>query len=101
MYASVRRYTMNSGANVVGSGLVEKGFIPIIKKIPGFVSYSLIDGGSENGRDVLITVSVFESREGVEESVAQAAQWVGANLAAYEPSKPMIAQGTVLASASR
>ena len=101
MFASVRRYTLNSGANLAGSPLVEQGFIPLVKKIPGFVSYSLIDGGSENGRDVLITVSVFESREGVEESVKQASQWVGANLASFEPSQPMIAQGAVLVSASR
>ncbi|HEY7396105.1 MAG TPA: hypothetical protein VH559_14720, partial [Gemmatimonadaceae bacterium] len=80
MYAVVRRYTLKSGGVHELAGRVEREFLPIIRAVPGFVSYVFLEGGQEWGRDVLSTVSVFTNREGAEESVRRAAKWVGDNL---------------------
>jgi len=96
MYAVVRRYTLKPGGVHELAGRVEKEFLPIIKAVPGFVSYTYLEGGQEWGRDVLSTVSVFTNREGAEESVRRAAKWVGENLSEFEPSQPTVTAGEVL-----
>ena len=98
MYANVRRYTVASGGNQKLGGRVEQEFVPIISSLPGFVSYMAIEGQPENGRDVLITVSVFHTKEGADESVKRAAEWVKGNLPELEPSAPQITAGEVLVS---
>jgi hypothetical protein len=96
MYAVVRRYTLKAGGVRELVGRVEREFVPIIRSVPGFVSYTFLEGGQEWGRDVLSTVSVFTNREGAEESVRRAAKWVGENLSEFEPSQPTVTAGEVL-----
>jgi hypothetical protein len=96
MYAVVRRYTIKPGGARELVTRVEKEFVPIIKAVPGFVSYMYLEGGQEWGRDVLSTISVFSSREGAEASVRAAAKWVGDNLGEFEPSQPSVTAGEVL-----
>jgi antibiotic biosynthesis monooxygenase len=96
MYAVVRRYTIKPGGARDLATRVEKEFVPIIRAVPGFVSYMYLEGGQEWGRDVLSTISVFDSREGAEASVRAAAKWVGDNLGQYEPSQPTVTAGEVL-----
>ena len=93
MYAVVRRYTLKSGGVNQLADRVEREFLPIIRAVPGFVSYVFLEGGQEWGRDVLSTVSVFANREGAEESVRRAAKWVGDNLSEFEPSQPTVTAG--------
>src|SRR5262249_55727041 len=99
MYAVVRRYTIKPGGARELAARAEQEFVPIIKAVPGFVSYMYMEGGQEWGRDVLATVSIFDSRDGAEESVRRAAKWVGDNLTEFAPSQPAITAGEVLASA--
>ncbi|HEY9230250.1 MAG TPA: antibiotic biosynthesis monooxygenase [Gemmatimonadaceae bacterium] len=96
MYSVVRRYTVKPGGARELAERVEREFVPILKSVPGFVSYTYLEGGQEWGRDVLATVSVFTDREGAEESVRRAAKWVGDNLGPYEPSQPSVTAGEVL-----
>jgi hypothetical protein len=96
MYAVVRRYTIKPGGAAELGARVEREFVPIIKSVPGFVSYMYLEGGQEWGRDVLATISVFESREGAEASVRAAAKWVGDNLSEFEPSQPGVTAGEVI-----
>lgn len=96
MYAVVRRYTLKPGGVRELAAKVENEFVPILKSVPGFVSYTYLEGGQEWGRDILTTVSMFTSREGAEDSVKRAAKWVGDNLGAYEPSQPTLTAGEVL-----
>ena len=96
MYAVVRRYTLKPGGVRELAARVEKEFVPILKSVPGFVSYTYLEGGQEWGRDVLTTVSMFTNREGAEDSVRRAAKWVGENLSGYEPSQPTVTAGEVL-----
>jgi hypothetical protein len=96
MYAVIRRYTVTSGGARELADRVQREFLPILRSVPGFVSYMYMEGGQEWGRDVLATVSVFDSREGAEESVRRAAKWVGDNLTKFAPSQPGITAGEVL-----
>lgn len=96
MYAVVRRYTLKAGGARELAARVEKEFIPILKSVPGFVSYTYLEGGQEWGRDVLATVSLFDDQHGAEESVKAAAKWVGENLGGFEPSQPSVTAGEVL-----
>ena len=96
MYAVIRRYTIKPGGARELAARVEREFVPIIRAVPGFVSYLYLEGGQEWGRDVLSTISVFTSREGAEASVRAAAKWVGDNLSEFEPSQPSVTAGEVL-----
>lgn len=96
MYAVIRRYTLTPGGARQLAERVEREFIPLLRSVPGFVSYMLMEGGQEWGRDVLATVSIFDNREGAEESVKRAAKWVGENLTEFAPSQPIITAGDVL-----
>lgn len=98
MYAVIRRYTVTSGGARELADRVNREFIPLLRSVPGFVSYMYMEGGQEWGRDVLATVSVFDNREGAEESVRRAAKWVGDNLTEFAPSQPIITAGQVLTS---
>ena len=70
MYVSIRRYTTNSAEDVTRH--VNEGFVPRISNVPGFLAYYVID----TGEGVLASVSVFETKEGEEESNRVAAAWV-------------------------
>jgi hypothetical protein len=80
MYTAIRRYTVAPGRFPEIARRAESTFLPVVRSLPGFVAYFLVDGGQENGRDVLATVSVFETKEGLDESVRRAALWVRENL---------------------
>ncbi|HEX4684061.1 MAG TPA: hypothetical protein VH277_15195 [Gemmatimonadaceae bacterium] len=96
MYAVIRRYTVNPGGAKDLAERVDREFLPILRSVPGFVSYMYMEGGQEWGRDVLATVSIFDSKGGAEESVQRAAKWVGENLTGFAPSQPIITAGEVL-----
>jgi hypothetical protein len=98
MYAVIRRYTVSAGAARELGARVEREFIPLLRSVPGFVSYMYMEGSQEWGRDVLSTVSIFEDKHGAEESVRAAAKWVGENLTEFAPSQPVITAGEVLTS---
>lgn len=80
MYTAIRRYTLAPGRFPIVASRAEATFLPIVRSVPGFVAYFLVDGGQENGRDVLATVSVFETKDGADDSVRRAALWVRENL---------------------
>ena len=93
MYVSVRRYDgvpdPNKAARVVSDT-----WIPIISKVPGFISYYWVDAGD----GVMISTSVFASRQGAEESNRQVKQWRVANpeAASALPNPPQISAGQVV-----
>lgn len=74
MYASIRRYKTDSAAEV--TRLVNEGFVPRIKSLPGFLAYYVID----TGEGMMASVSVFETKDGAEESNKVAASWVKESL---------------------
>ena len=72
--------------------LVKEGFVPLIGKLPGFISYYWTDAG--NG--VMISVSVYTNKEAEEESNRIAADFVKQHMAALLPNPPRITAGHVV-----
>ena len=74
MYASIRKYRHIRSPEQIAHR-VEKGFVPILKGLPGFKTYYLIVGGDE-----LTTVSLFDDQRAALASIEKAATWVKENL---------------------
>ena len=96
MYATIRRYTFDPKNSEQLDTTIQEGFLPLIKKIPGFVAYYWLDSGSGAGA----SLSVFDNKSGAEESVRVAADFVKKNLATLL-GKPEITQGEVRAFTTR
>lgn len=92
MYATIRRYEVaEDGQMDEITRDIRENFLPLISELPGFVSYDVLDAG---GR--LATVSVFESKEGADESTRRAAEYMKQNPTFQRRlSKPGITQGEV------
>ena len=92
MYATVRRYEGVTDPSEVAR-IVNEGFLPIIREIPGFVDYYFADAGD----GVMISTSVFEDSSGEEESNWKAGQFVAEHLTPFIPNAPDITAGPVVA----
>jgi hypothetical protein len=95
-YLTVRRYEGVTDSKEAARQ-VQEGFVPLISKIPGFISYYWVDGGD----GVMISVSVYATREAEEESNRIAADFVKKHIAALLPKPPRITAGKVVATARR
>ncbi|GHK01518.1 hypothetical protein SY2F82_33150 [Streptomyces sp. Y2F8-2] len=94
MYAAVRRYEGVTDPAEAGRRVSEE-FVPLIRQIPGLLAYYWVDAGD----GVMISTTVFESEEGVEESIEKAAAFVRHNVASLLPNPPQVMSGQVVASA--
>ncbi|MFQ3557372.1 hypothetical protein QZN11_11310 [Streptomyces gramineus] len=94
MYGAVRRYEGVTDP-AEAARVVNEGFVPLMRQVPGFVAYYWIDAG--NG--VMVSTSVFRDRAGAEESISIASDFVRANLASLLPHPPEVMAGEVVASA--
>jgi quercetin dioxygenase-like cupin family protein len=91
MHAVIRRYQVDP-ANV--EEIVRRardGFVPVISKAPGLVSYSITDAGGGKAT----SLSVFETKEQAEASIQLAADWVREHLAGLIGSPTSITSGTL------
>lgn len=59
MFASIRKYKLKRGSTEEFARRMKDGFVALIREIPGFQGYYLLDGGS----DVLIAISMFDSAD--------------------------------------
>jgi hypothetical protein len=76
MYATLRRYTPKGGTLAKNKieelqHRIEQGFLPIVQEVPGFHCYYVLGGEKE-----LVSVSIFESQSGAQESSRRAAEFV-------------------------
>ena len=90
MYAVIRRYQFDTKASEEISRHVREGFIPLLRKTPGFVSYNWLDTGNGVGA----SIGVFQDKAGAEESVRLAATYVQQHMPGLL-GKPEITQGEV------
>jgi hypothetical protein len=93
MYSAIRVYEGVQQMQELTRRVREE-FLPIMRQVPGFVGYYVIDGGG--GR--LATISVFQDRAGADESVRRAAEWVKANMPQLVPNAPQVIAGEVVLS---
>ena len=66
--------------------------MPLIRDMPGFQSYYLLDGGP----DVLITISRFETPDEAFASNQKAADWVRNNVLEFTKGLPEVMVGNTL-----
>ena len=91
MYVSVRQY---NGRNVAEfTRRVQEGFVPIVRRVPGFLAWYLVDGGGGS----LFTITLCEDQAGVEASVSAAADWVPDNVGDLVEGSPAVINGEVTA----
>ncbi len=91
MFAAIRYYRTDPDSTESVVRRVKEGFVPFIRETPGFVSYFVLT--PRQGE--IVSVSVFESPEGAQESNEKAEQWVRQNLSELLPS-PEFADGEVV-----
>lgn len=90
-FLAIRQYELSAGKTIEElTAAVESGFIPILKEVPGYQEYILIDTGAG-----VISISIFADQAGAEESTARAADWVGANLTGMFAGPPVVTTGSV------
>ena len=92
MFISIRKYRVRRGSAKELVRRVREGFVPLVRQIPGFQSYYLLDGGP----DVLITVSIFDSADEAFASNETAAEWVRNNVLEFTKGMPEVMGGDVL-----
>jgi len=93
MYLTVRKYRRVDGDKKQIAETINRGFVPLISKIDGFVDYYCCY--SDDG--ALLSVSVYRDAKGAEASVRAAATWVEQNLAKHLPEKPEVTSGEAFA----
>jgi heme-degrading monooxygenase HmoA len=92
MFTSIRKYRVRHGSADEIARRVQEGFVPLVRQMPGFRSYQLLDGGP----DVLITVSTFDSADEAFASNEQAANWVRNNVLELTRGMPEVMVGNAL-----
>jgi len=95
-YLTVRRYDGVADSKEAARRIREE-FIPLISKIPGFISYYWVDEGD----GVMVSVSVYETKEAEEESNRVAANFVKQHAVTLLPMPPQITAGQVVARAAK
>jgi hypothetical protein len=90
MFASIRKYRVKRGVVEEFARRVQAGFVPLMREIPGFKGYYLLDGGSE---DLLITISMFDSADEALASNTIAADWVRDNVLEFTRGMPEVMAG--------
>ena len=96
MYASIRRYTPKTGTtNETIKDLknrIEEKFTPIVQEIRGFHSYGVVNVGNKE----LLSISIFEDRNGAAESTRKSAEFVQRDPLKDQLGKPEILEGELL-----
>jgi len=95
MFAAIRNY---QAKNPVSQELreqlareIERDFVPKIEHLRGFHGYYAVDAGP----DRLVTITLFETMEGVNESTRIAADHVKTNKLAVDLKSPDVAEGEI------
>ena len=89
MYGSIRRYRVSNPKAF--SDRVNATFINVLRKVPGFISYTAI----EESDGSWASMSLFVSKEGVALSDKLASDWVRENAADLVFGPPEITEGPV------
>ncbi|MET0399389.1 MAG: hypothetical protein ABW277_21545 [Longimicrobiaceae bacterium] len=91
MHMSIRQYPIAWG-KLDETLSRASGFIPLVRGMPGFVAYHVMDPGDTT----LITVSVFETEAGGRECNRRATEWVDEFLSDLVTGPPRIMMGPVV-----
>jgi hypothetical protein len=96
MYATIRRYSTKTAATKETiDGLkrrIEEKFVPTMNEIRGFHTYGVLNVGDKE----LLSISIFEDRQGASESTRKAAEFVQKDPLRDQLSKPEVFEGELL-----
>jgi hypothetical protein len=95
MHAVIRRYRVRLGTVEQAVRFADKQFVPLMRRIPGFVACYLMDAGN----DILATIGLFETSEGAEGAVRLQRDWFRDEWSSFRPLPPEVVAGEVLARA--
>ena len=93
MFAVIRHYHFDKKDSAEIDRLIQEQFVPLIRKGKGFVRYYWLDTGNGEGA----SFGVFKNKEGADESVALAAEFVRTKMAQLLRQKPEIIEGPLKA----
>src|SRR3989440_2775522 len=96
MHGVIRRYRVRLGTVAQAARYTEKGFLPILRGIPGFVSSHLLD----EGNDVLTWMALLETEEAAQAAVRASRDWFRDEWSSFRPLPPEVLTGEVLARAT-
>jgi len=94
MYASLRTYRISSGSVDALMHRVDRDFAEALSQEPGFLAYQAID----TGNDMIMTLSVFRTREQAEASNDLAAEWVADELSDFDVTRVGVIAGETMVS---
>jgi molybdopterin synthase catalytic subunit len=96
MYATIRRYSTKTAATKETiDGLkrrIEEKFVPTIQDIRGFHTYGVLNVGDKE----LLSINIFEDRQGAAEATRKAAEFVQKDPLKDQLSKPEVLEGELL-----
>jgi heme-degrading monooxygenase HmoA len=92
MVTTIRKYSIRRGSAEELARRVRKGFVPMMRDMPGFKGYYLLDGGP----DVLITITMFDGADEAFASNEKAANWVRKNVLEFTKGLPDVMVGNAL-----
>jgi hypothetical protein len=96
MYATIRRYTPKTAATKENINdlkrRIEENFLPMVQDIRGFHSYGVLNVANKE----VLSISVFEDREGAAESTRRAQEFVQKDPFKDQLGKPEILEGDLL-----
>jgi hypothetical protein len=96
MYATIRRYTPKNVAtkediNALRNRIEEK-FTPVLQEIRGFHTYGVLNVGNKE----LVSISIFEDRNGAAESTRKSMEFVQKDPLKDQLGKPEVLEGELL-----
>jgi hypothetical protein len=95
MYASLRYYGVNDAETVTRN--VNEEFLDILREVPGFSAYQLVDLGD----GTMVSITLTDDEAGADASTERAAEWLGGNEEMQNAVKgpPRVVSGEITASA--
>jgi heme-degrading monooxygenase HmoA len=94
MFTIIRKFALTRGSANEVTRRVEDSFVPLLRNLPGFRGYYLLDGGP----DVLISIRVFDSADEALASNEIAANWLRNHVLEFTKGMPEVIAGNVLVS---
>lgn len=95
MYGAIRTYRVTDVGELTTR--VRDEFIPLVRDIPGFVGYYVLDSGG----GTVSSITICEDPAGVEASTARAKEWVQERLSSLIESGPEIMTGEIIVDHAR
>jgi hypothetical protein len=96
MYATIRRYSSKTAVNKETIDAlkrrIEEQFVPAVQDIRGFHTYGVFNMGDKE----LLSISIFEDRQGATEATRKAAEFVQKDPLKDQLSKPEVLEGELL-----